>query len=118
MATTAAQATIAHAAIGQKDEHLMVAMQAPTGHVRGDQALEVQALVDRDTGSHTTTIETVADCIIVNSTVVQQAAVAESAVVGKANAPKLRYNDPQAIYQRYSESRQAWYDAQPRGSVD
>ncbi|EJP65070.1 transposase-like protein [Beauveria bassiana ARSEF 2860] len=117
VATTAAEATTAHATIGQKDEHLMVAMQAPTGYVRDDQALEVQALADRESGSHTSTVETVADCIIVNSTVVQQAAVAESSVVGKSTAPKLRYNDPQAIYQRYVESRQAWYDAQPRGSV-
>ncbi|KAJ6788687.1 hypothetical protein PWT90_07147 [Aphanocladium album] len=116
VATTAAQATIAHATIGQKDD-LMVAGQAPTGHLRGDQVLEVQALADREFGSHTSTVETVADCIIVNSTVVQQAAVAESAVVEKATAPRLRYNDPQAIYQRYVESRQAWYDAQPRGSI-
>ncbi|KAM3558267.1 hypothetical protein MY1884_004071 [Beauveria asiatica] len=70
-------------------------MQAPTDNVRGDQTLEVQALAD----------------------LVQQAAVAESSAVGKSTAPKLRYNDPQAIYQRYVESRQAWYDTQPRGSI-
>ncbi|KAM3518153.1 hypothetical protein MY4038_010167 [Beauveria bassiana] len=92
-------------------------MQAPTDNVRGDQASEVQVLADRESGSHTSTVETVADCIIVNSTVVQQAAVAESSVVGKSTAPKVRYNDPQAIYQRHVESRQAWYDAQPRGSI-
>lgn len=76
VATAAGAATIAHATMGQRDEHLMVAMQAPTGHVEGDQALEVQALADRESGSHTSSVETVADCIIVNSTVVQQAAVA------------------------------------------
>ncbi|EJP61523.1 transposase-like protein [Beauveria bassiana ARSEF 2860] len=117
VATIATEATIAHAAIGQKDEHLTVAMQALTGHIEGDQALEVRGLADHESGSHTSTVETVADCIIVKPTVVQQAAVAESAVEGKVTAPKIRYNDPQAVYQRYIESRQAWYETQLRGSI-
>jgi hypothetical protein len=32
-------------------------------------------------------------------------------------APTLRYDDPQAIYRRYVAARDAWYKAQPRGSV-
>jgi hypothetical protein len=34
-----------------------------------------------------------------------------------ASAPALRYDDPQTIYQRYVAGRDAWYKAQPRGSV-
>ncbi|KAM5528545.1 hypothetical protein FOXYSP1_19026 [Fusarium oxysporum f. sp. phaseoli] len=32
-------------------------------------------------------------------------------------APALRYDNPQAIYQRYTAAREAWYRAQPRGSI-
>lgn len=32
-------------------------------------------------------------------------------------APELRYDGPRAIHQRYVEARQAWYNAQPRGSI-
>ena len=32
-------------------------------------------------------------------------------------SPALRYDDPQAIYQRYIAARDIWYKAQPRGSI-
>lgn len=32
-------------------------------------------------------------------------------------APALRYSDPRAIYQRYVIAREAWYNAQPRGTI-
>jgi hypothetical protein len=31
--------------------------------------------------------------------------------------PALRYDDPRAIYRRYVAARDAWYKAQPRGSI-
>ncbi|KAF5715301.1 mutator-like element transposase [Fusarium mundagurra] len=31
--------------------------------------------------------------------------------------PTSRYDDPRAIYQRYVAARDAWYKAQPRGSI-
>ncbi|KAF4339788.1 hypothetical protein FBEOM_6326 [Fusarium beomiforme] len=34
-----------------------------------------------------------------------------------AVAQALRYDDPQAIYQRYTAAREAWYKAQPPGSI-
>jgi hypothetical protein len=49
-------------------------------------------------------------------------ALAEALAEAPAEAPAealadaLRYNDPQAIYQRYVTAREAWYKAQPRGS--
>ena len=33
-------------------------------------------------------------------------------------APGAPYDSPQAVYQRYTASRRAWYAAQPRGSID
>ncbi|KAJ3570043.1 hypothetical protein NPX13_g5869 [Xylaria arbuscula] len=35
----------------------------------------------------------------------------------RPSSPLIRYNDPQAIYQRYVDVREAWYKAQPRGSI-
>ena len=34
-----------------------------------------------------------------------------------AQVPKMRYNDPQAIYQRYVVARETWYKAQPHGII-
>lgn len=51
--------------------------------------------------------EEVADCIIVSATGVSQA----------SETPKLRYDDPQAIYERYIKARGTWYSSQPRGSI-
>ncbi|EXK26753.1 hypothetical protein FOXG_22256 [Fusarium oxysporum f. sp. lycopersici 4287] len=42
-------------------------------------------------------------------------AAVESPVAAVARA--LRYDDPQAIYQRYTAVREAWYKAQPPSSI-
>ena len=72
----------------------------------------MDGLVDHTAAGQTSTVEEVADCIVVAHTVADQAAAA-----GTMAAPKLRYDDPRAIHQRYVEARQAWYNAQPRGSI-
>ncbi|KAH7459029.1 hypothetical protein FOMA001_g20358 [Fusarium oxysporum f. sp. matthiolae] len=65
-----------------------------------------QAGSDRDSTS----------CIVVN--VGGTANTVPAALSTQAGvAPTLRYDDPQAIYQRYVAARDAWYRAQPRGSI-
>lgn len=52
--------------------------------------------------------------------VTAEAATAEEATAEAAAAvvaPILRYDNPRAIYQRYTTAREAWYKAQPRGSI-
>jgi hypothetical protein len=36
---------------------------------------------------------------------------------GSVASPKLRYDDPRAIYQRYVASRDVWYKTQPPGTI-
>ncbi|KAL9564051.1 hypothetical protein ACKAV7_011825 [Fusarium commune] len=61
-----------------------------------------------------------ASCIVVSiddtdSTVPAASSSAPSAQARMVLAP--RYDDPRAIYQRYVAARDAWYKAQPRGSI-
>ncbi|KAM6513667.1 hypothetical protein FALCPG4_18973 [Fusarium falciforme] len=61
-----------------------------------------------------------ASCIVVSiddtdSTVPAASSSAPSAQARMVPAP--RYDDPRAIYQRYVAARDAWYKAQPRGSI-
>ena len=63
--------------------------------------------VESTSASQNATAEEVADCIIVNAAAVGQT----------LEAPKLKCDDPQAIYERYIEARETWYSAQPRGSI-
>ncbi|EXM14544.1 hypothetical protein FOTG_17053 [Fusarium oxysporum f. sp. vasinfectum 25433] len=44
-------------------------------------------------------------------------AAIESSVEAVAVTPVLRYDDPRAIYQRYTAAREDWYKAQPPGST-
>jgi hypothetical protein len=65
-----------------------------------------QAGSDRDSTS----------CIVVNVGGTANIEPAASSTQAGA-APTVRYDDPQAIYQRYVAARDAWYQAQPRGSI-
>jgi hypothetical protein len=74
-----------------------------------DEIIGAEELVEYTSVSQTATpqpTERATDCIIVNAAVEQQ-----------PEAPKLRYDDPEAIYQRYIKAREAWYNGQPRGSI-
>lgn len=62
---------------------------------------ELGGLVDYATVSQTPTAEEVAHCIVVVQTVADQAGAA-----GTIAAPELRYNNLQAIQQRYNKARQ------------
>jgi hypothetical protein len=42
---------------------------------------------------------------------------ASAAEIEEASPPVLRYDSPQAIYQRYIAAKEAWFKAQPRGSI-
>lgn len=97
-----------------------VAVEAPANHGAGTRALELEEFIGDGAVSHVSTVEKVVDCIIAKPKVIQEtvaAQAAEIATAGMITTPKLRYNDPQAIYQRYVEAREAWYRAQPRGSI-
>ena len=75
-------------------------------HAASIETAAVSAAVDQAAPAETAAVNTVAS----------QAASAETVAVNAA-APALRYDHPQAIYQRYIAAREAWYNAQPRGSL-
>ncbi|OAQ60872.1 mutator-like element transposase [Pochonia chlamydosporia 170] len=115
VAPAATETTSVQAAVGQVEADLTTAVQVLAGHTGEGQIETVQeldGLVDHAAASQTSTIEEVADCIVVVQTVADQVAAAETMA-----APELRYDDPRAIHHRYVEARQAWYNAQPRGSI-
>lgn len=115
LASAGTETTSVQAAVGHIGAGLTTTGEALAGHIEASQIEAIQELdelVDNAAVSQTSTVEDVADCIVVVQTVADQAAAAETMA-----APELRYDDPRAIHQRYVEARQAWYDAQPRGSI-
>jgi hypothetical protein len=92
-------------------------------------------VADHAAASQTSTVQEFIDCIVVDQIVAVHTAAVHTAAVhtaagqivavqaaavetrAAALAPELRYDDPRAIYQRYAEARNAWYKAQPRGSI-
>ena len=56
-------------------------------------------------------------CPLQHVELLQQATAAPATAETPPAAPVLRYDDPRAIYQRYTAAREAWYRAQPRGSI-
>ncbi|EJP61371.1 transposase-like protein [Beauveria bassiana ARSEF 2860] len=93
VAPAATEARSVQATIVQIEAGPTTADSALEGHAEAAQALPEQELADNATESQASTAQKVADCIV------------------------LRYNDPRAIYQRYVEAREAWYNAQPRESI-
>jgi hypothetical protein len=115
VAPAATEAIFVQVAVGQIEAGLTTSVQAVAGHTEAVQigaVQELDGLVDHAAASQTSTVEEVADCIVVAHTVADQAAAA-----GTMAAPELIYDDPRAIHQRYVEARQAWYNAQPRGTI-
>jgi hypothetical protein len=115
VAPAATEAIPVQAGVGGTDADLTTTAQALAGHTEASQIGAVQELdgwIDHAATSQTSTFEEVADCIVVVHTAVDQAAA-----VGTTAAPEFRYDDPRAIHQRYVKPRQAWYNAQPRGSI-
>ncbi|KAJ0127662.1 Copper amine oxidase 1, partial [Fusarium oxysporum f. sp. albedinis] len=71
-----------------------------------------------DTSCIVVSIETVASSAVSSAKPSTQGGTSPVASSSTASvAPTLRYDDPQAIYRRYVAARDAWYKAQPRGSV-
>jgi hypothetical protein len=121
-ATAATGVASVQAAAGWIEPALTAGVQALADLTEADQTLAVQELADYAAASQTSTVEEVVDCIAVNSTVAVHTAAGQTAAVQAAvaetmAAPELRYDDPRAIYRRYVEARQAWYNAQPRGNI-
>ncbi len=86
------------------------AAQALSEHREAEQSRQIINTgepAESTSASQNAAAEEVADCIIVNAAAVGQT----------LEAPKLKCDDPQAIYQRYIEARETWYSAQPRGSI-
>lgn len=101
--------------------------QRPAVREMADQTAAAQEsaaciVVDQSVAVHTAAgqtvvVQAVAEHTYADQTVAVQAAVVQTASAAIMTAPELRYNDPQAIYQRYVAAREAWYRAQPRGSI-
>jgi hypothetical protein len=71
-----------------------------------------------DTSCIVVSIETAASSAVSSAKPSTQGGTSPVASSSTASvAPTLRYDDPQAIYRRYVAARDAWYKAQPRGSV-
>jgi hypothetical protein len=115
----ATEAVSVQAGVGGIDTGLTTAVQALAGHTEASQIGAVQDLdgvVDPAAASQTSTVEEVADCIVVAHTVADRTAAVQTTARATA-APEFKYDDPRAIHQRYVKARQAWYNAQPRGSI-
>ncbi|KAF4333456.1 transposase [Fusarium beomiforme] len=120
VAPAATETTAVQAAAGQIEAGVTAAVQALAGHKAADQIVAVQELADHAAASQTSTVQEFTDCIMVDQIVAVHTAAVQAAAVetrAAALAPELRYDDPRAIYQRYAEARNAWYKAQPRGSI-
>ncbi len=117
VAPAAAEATPIQTTVGLIEAGLTAAIQAPSDYAQADQIVAVQELADYGVASQTCSVEEGADCIVVNATVADQTVADQTVAVEGVAAPDLRYDDARAIYQRYVEAREAWYDAQPRGSI-
>lgn len=107
---------------GQLDVGQVAAFQTPTGHSEADQTVAPQEPPGDVSTSQVSSDQESEDCIVVDQTAEGQtlavpvvAAQAEGSAV--ALVPELRYDDPRAIYQAYVAEREAWYKAQPRGSI-
>lgn len=111
----------AAAAAAQTTKEIVAATVAPAA----TETKAVQELADYTAASQTSTVQEVTDCIVVDQIVAVHTAAGQTVTVqaaavetrAAALAPELRYDDPRAIYQRYAEARNAWYKAQPRGSI-
>ena len=77
----------------------------------------VQELPGNTAESPISAVSEVADCIVVRPASAGRAVTVQEGVLEVAEAPKLRYDDPQVIHQRYIEAKEAWYSTQPRGSI-
>ncbi|KAI7760067.1 hypothetical protein LZL87_014318 [Fusarium oxysporum] len=125
VAPAATETTAVQAAAGQIEAGLTAAVQALASHKAADQIVAVQELADYAAANQTSTVQEVTDCIVVDQIVAVHTAAGQTVTVqaaavetrAAALAPELRYDDPRAIYQRYAEARNAWYKAQPRGSI-
>jgi hypothetical protein len=109
--TAAVDAAAGHITLDQTAAVNVAADQAAsaetaTGHTASAETIVVRMAADQKTPAETVTVNIAAGHI----------ASAETAVVNRA-APALKYSDPRTIYQRYVAARDAWYRAQPRGSV-
>ena len=117
VAPAATEATSVQAVVGQIEAGLTGTVQALAGHTGADEMVAVQELADHPAISQISAVEEVVNCIVVNQTVVDQTVAVQATVTETMAAPEVRYDDPRAIYQRYIEARNAWYSAQPRGSI-
>lgn len=127
VAPAATEATSVQAAVGQIEACLAGAVQAPAGHTEADEMVAAQGLADHPATSQISAVEEVVNCIVAKQTeadqtvsahvVAEQAVAVQATVAETMAAPEVRYDDPRAIHQRYIEARNAWYSAQPRGSI-
>ncbi len=116
-APATAEATSVQATIDQIEAGPMAADSALKGHVEAAQAPQHRELADNMAESQISTSQEVADCIVVSQVVAEPTVAVQTVAAETLATPKLRYNDPRAIYQRYIEAREAWYNAQSRGSI-
>lgn len=133
VAAAAIEITAAQVAEGQIETGQTAAVQAPAGNAAADQTAEAKEVADHIATDQSMAVQELVEYIVVDQTLAvhtaagqtlsAQSAVAETSAAAPApapapaQAPGLRYSDPQAIYQRYVATREAWYKAQPRGSI-
>jgi hypothetical protein len=120
--TTAVNAAEGHAAADQVALGQTAAVHEAAAHtasaetivvrIPADQTASVETVAVNAAEGHTASHQTTA----VHTTAVH-AAADQTETPAAALASELRYDDPRAIYQRYVAKREAWYRAQPRGSV-
>lgn len=135
--TTADQTEVVHIASNRT-----TAVNAAEGHAAADQVALSQTAAVHEAAAHTASAETIVvripadqtasvETVAVNAaeghtashqttavhTTAVHAAADQTETPAAALVSELRYDDPRAIYQRYVAKREAWYRAQPRGSV-
>ena len=117
-ASAAVEAMSVQASTDQVEGSPIAAESALEGHIEATQALHDRELSACTAESQTSTSqEEVADCIVVSQVVAGPMVAVQAEAVETSTAPKLRYSDPRAIYQRYVEARETWFNMQPRGSI-
>ncbi|PQK16843.1 hypothetical protein BB8028_0007g00450 [Beauveria bassiana] len=114
-AAVAAPVTAEAELVAPVSGHIIVACESTAAQTLSErvgaeqtrQRIDTGEAVESTSASQEAAAEEVADCILVNVAAMGQT----------LEAPKLKYDAPQAIYQRYIEARETWYSAQPRGSI-
>ncbi|KAJ2983400.1 hypothetical protein NQ176_g723 [Zarea fungicola] len=105
------------AVVGESETLLAVVVHDLTDNTEIEQRTAVQELVSHVATDEISADEKVMDCIVAESQQANETLPAQAAAVERIATPELRYDDPRAIYHRYVQSREAWWDAQPRGSI-